>query len=108
MMKIVVSAAVLAASAGALVPVALAADGAAVYKANCAKCHGETGMADTPAGKALKAPAFPGDAKVSGMAVPDLVTRIKENKKHEGFVKKMSDDDVTAAAGFVKDLAGKK
>jgi mono/diheme cytochrome c family protein len=29
--------------------------GASVYKANCSTCHGLTGEADTPAGKALKA-----------------------------------------------------
>ena len=31
----------------AVASVSLAADGAAVFKANCASCHGETGKADT-------------------------------------------------------------
>jgi len=92
----------------ALVPGARAGDGAAVFKANCAKCHGDTGMADTAAGKALKAPQLAGDAKVAGASVDELVTNIKGNKKHESFIKKLSDQDVTDAATFVKELASKK
>jgi mono/diheme cytochrome c family protein len=88
--------------------VAVAADGAAVFKAQCAKCHGETGQADTAPGKALKTPALAGDAKVAGMALPDIVAAVKANKKHESFIKKLSDDDISAAAGYAKDLASKK
>jgi len=89
---------------------AFAADGAAVYKSHCAKCHGETGKADTPAGKALKVPALAGDAKVSGSSVADLVTAIKGNEKHgkAGVLKGMSDADVEAAATQAKTLAGGK
>jgi cytochrome c len=36
---------------------AFAADGATVYKAQCAKCHGDTGKSDTTMGKAMKVPA---------------------------------------------------
>ena len=39
----------------ATVPPALAADGAGVFKTHCAKCHGDTGKADTPVGKAALA-----------------------------------------------------
>lgn len=87
-----------------------AADGAAVYKEHCAKCHGETGAADTAAGKAVKAPALAGDAKVAGMSVADLTKAIKENEKHQkaGVLKKITADaDIEAAAGFAKSLAGK-
>jgi mono/diheme cytochrome c family protein len=84
---------------------AAAADGAAVYKQNCASCHGETGKADTPAGKALKAPALAGDATVAGMSDADLQKKIEGNAKHQSFIKKMSADDVTAVATFVKGLA---
>lgn len=85
-----------------------AADGAAVYSANCAKCHGDTGHADTPVGKALKAPAFVGDAKVAASAQGDLVNLIKQNPKHASFIGKLSADDLAAAAGQVKLLAGGK
>jgi len=33
---------------------ASAEDGAALYKAKCASCHGAEGKGDTPVGKALK------------------------------------------------------
>ncbi|MCW5890294.1 MAG: c-type cytochrome [bacterium] len=84
---------------------AVAADGAAVYKQHCASCHGETGKADTPAGKALKAPALAGDATVAGMSDADLQAKIEGNAKHQSFVKKLSADDVSAVATYVKGLA---
>ena len=34
---------------------AQAADGAAIFKEQCAKCHGDTGQSDTTIGKAIKA-----------------------------------------------------
>jgi len=85
-----------------------AAEGAAVYKTNCAKCHGDTGHADTSVAKAMKVPALAGDEKVASMADADVVTRIKTNQKHAAFIKSLSDDDVTAVAAYVKKLAGAK
>ena len=88
--------------------VGAAADGAAIYKAQCAKCHGDTGHADTPVGKALKAPALAGDANVAAMADADVVTKIKTNAKHQAFIKSVGDDDVSAVAKYVKQLAAAK
>jgi cytochrome c len=85
---------------------AAAADGAAVWKAQCAKCHGETGAADTPAGKTMKTPALPGNEKVAGMPVAEVVAAIKASKKHAGL--KLPDADLEAAAGYAKELAAKK
>ena len=85
-----------------------AADGAALFKQHCATCHGETGKADTAAGKALKVPALAGDAKVAGMSDADVVARIKSNEKHKSFIKKLSDDDIAAVAPYVKGLATAK
>jgi mono/diheme cytochrome c family protein len=87
---------------------ATAEDGAAVYKAQCAKCHGDTGEADTPAAKTLKVPKLKGDAKVGGMSVPDIVAAVKANEKHKSFIKKLSDEQITAAAGQAKQIAGGK
>ena len=86
---------------------ATAEDGAAVYKAQCAKCHGETGEADTPAAKTLKVPKLKGDAKVAGMSEADIVAAVKANEKHKSFIKKLTDEQITAAAGHAKQLAGK-
>jgi mono/diheme cytochrome c family protein len=96
----------LALTSGAL---ALAAeDPSAVYAAQCAKCHGETGKADTPAGKAVKAPALAGDQKVAGMSVADIEAAIKAQDKHKSFVSKLSAEQLQAAATKVKELAGGK
>jgi len=87
---------------------ATAEDGAAVFKAQCAKCHGETGEADTPAGKTLKVPKLKGDAKVAGMSVEDIVKAVKENQKHKSFITKLTDEQINTAAGVAKQLAGAK
>ena len=103
--RILIAAAAVVGLAGS--NVALAADGAAVYKANCAKCHGDTGLADSPAAKAMKAPAIKGDAKIAAMPDADLTNKIKENKKHAAL-KSLSADDLSAAATYAKGLAGGK
>jgi len=99
---------VTAALSFALTGAVLAADGAAVYKQQCAGCHGETGKADTPASKALKVPPLAGDAHVAGMSDPDVVARIKSNDKHKSVLAKLKDDDVAAVATYVKGLAAAK
>jgi mono/diheme cytochrome c family protein len=86
---------------------ASAADGAAIFKAQCAKCHGDTGHSDTAVGKAMKVPALAGDANIQKMPEADVATRITGNAKHPAGVKGLSADDVTAVAGYVKQLAGK-
>jgi mono/diheme cytochrome c family protein len=85
---------------------AFAADGVVVYKGQCAKCHGDTGKADTSTAKAMKVPAIAGDAKVAAMSDADLIAKIKENKKHAGL--KLADADLAAAATYVKQLASGK
>ena len=88
--------------------VSLAADGAAIFKQRCASCHGETGKADTAAGKAMKVPALAGDAKVAGMADADITASIKANAKHTAVLKKVTDADIAAVAAYVKGLAAAK
>lgn len=83
-----------------------AADGAAIFKAQCAKCHGESGKSDTAVGKAMKVPPLAGDANVQKMTDADIAARITGNAKHPAGVKGLSTDDVTAVAGYVKQLAG--
>lgn len=86
-------------------PVARAADGAAVFKEQCSKCHGETGHADTTVAKTLKVAALAGDAKVAAMTEAEVVERIKSNDKHPQKIRGLSDEDLTAAAGYAKQLA---
>src|SRR5215470_14357825 len=87
---------------------ASAADGAAIFKAQCAKCHGDTGKSDTTIGKAMKVPALAGDANVQKMSDADVAARIKGNAKHPPTIKSLSDDDINAVAADVKQLAGGK
>jgi cytochrome c553 len=99
---------VIAGAAGILVLLgssAWAADGAAIFKDKCAKCHGETGQSDTATGKSMKVPPIAGDAKVAALSEDEIVKGIKENKKHKPPVKSLPDDDLKAAAGVVKKLA---
>ena len=84
---------------------ARAEDPAAVFKENCAKCHGETGQADTPASATLKVPKLAGDAKIAGMAVPDIVKMMKENEKHKTMLKKATEEQLVAGATHAKALA---
>lgn len=86
---------------------AAAADGAAIYSAQCAKCHGDTGKADTTIGKAMKVPSLAGDANIQKMTESDVAARIKGNAKHPPTVKSLSEDDINALAVYVKQLAGK-
>ena len=92
----------------AVVSVSLAADGGALFKQQCASCHGQTGQADTAAGKALKVPALAGDAKVAAMADADVVAKIKSNDKHAAALKKLTDADIATLATYVKSLAAGK
>lgn len=85
---------------------AWAADGADIFKDQCAKCHGDTGLSDTPSGKKMKIDPIAGNAEVAAASVADLAKGIKEAKKHPKAVKGLSDDDVTAVATFTKKLAG--
>jgi mono/diheme cytochrome c family protein len=87
--------------------IAVAADGAAIFKAQCAKCHGDSGQSDTAVGKAMKVPPLAGDAAVQKMSDADVAARVKNNAKHPAGVKGLSDDDVNAVAAYVKQLAGK-
>ena len=87
---------------------ARAADGEALFKANCAKCHGQTGLADTTTGKAAKAPKLKGDEHLQGPDAEAIVTksvRDPAKAKHVQVSKKVSDADLAAIATFVKGLA---
>jgi mono/diheme cytochrome c family protein len=87
-------------------PTAWAADGAAVYKDQCAKCHGAEGKSDTPVAEKMKIPPLAGDTKVAAMAEADVIAQVKGAKKHPPKVKEISDDDLKAVAAHVKRLAG--
>jgi hypothetical protein len=89
-----------------IAPAGAAEDGGMVWKQRCAKCHGETGMAETPTAKALKVPALAGNEKIAGMSGDDLVKAYKANPKHA--IVKATDEELQAVVAHVKEMAGKK
>ena len=73
-----------------------AADGAALFKAKCAGCHGPDGAAQTAVGKNLKIRGF-GEADVQKMSDADLAKMIEEGKgKMPAFKGKLTGEDITA------------
>jgi cytochrome c len=73
-----------------------AEDGAALYKAKCAACHG-------PDGKKM-AKADLSSAAVQGLADTELVTFVGENAKHNFTKKGLSADQIKAVVTFLRTL----
>ena len=72
-----------------------ASDGAAVYKASCASCHGEAGAADTPVGAAMKIPPL------SGKAAADVSKHLSDAANHAQVNGKLSDEELAAVSAHV-------
>jgi len=102
-----IGSALLAASLAAPVLVA-AADAPVVYKTQCAKCHGDTGRADTPFAKPLKIRPLVGDAELAATAPAEIAKMIRNNPKHAPFIKRLTPEDIDTVAPFVKSLAATK
>ena len=70
----------------------LAADGAALYQANCASCHGADGKADGPAAKAMNVPPVAG-TNISPEAV---VKAVQVSDRHKAVAGKLSAEELDA------------
>lgn len=100
---------ILALGVAAFTGTAIAADGAAIYKAKCAPCHGADGQ-----GTAM-APAFKGNAWVKGAAeaeIADTIVKGREGaaKKYKQYAigmpkQKLADDEVKAVVAALKGMA---
>jgi mono/diheme cytochrome c family protein len=79
-----------------------AEDGAALFKAKCAVCHGPDG-----AGKpALKAPSLVSD-EVKKKSDDDIIKVVQTNPKHTALAKALSADQLKAIVGAIRDLQKK-
>lgn len=78
--------------------IAFAADGAAIYKAKCAGCHGLSG--EGKVGPSLKA------TKLGQDDIVMLLSKGNEKRKapHKRAISGLSDEDVKAVAHYVKSL----
>jgi len=81
---------------------ARAEDGAALYQAQCAKCHGADGNADTPVAKAMKVPALVGKRH----SVDPVIASLRMNPKHAGVSPKVSNEQLAELATFLGTLGG--
>jgi cytochrome c6 len=79
-----------------------AEDGAGIYKAKCAACHGADG-----AGKpAAKIPGLTGD-EAKKLSDADLTKAITEKPKHAAIAKTLTPDQVQMVVSYIRDLQKK-
>ncbi len=76
-----------------------AEDGAALYKAKCAMCHGP----DAAGKPAMKAPSLI-SPEVKAKSDADLTKAIAETAKHPANVKGFSADDAKAVVTYLRSL----
>jgi mono/diheme cytochrome c family protein len=76
-----------------------AEDGAAIYKAKCAACHGADG-----AGKpAAKIPALKSD-EIKAKSADDITKFLASNPKHAGVAKALNPEQTKAVVDYVVGL----
>ena len=79
-------------------------DGAAIYQAKCAMCHGPDGAGQTPMGKNLKLRPL-GSADVQKQTDAELVKWITDGKgKMPAYKGKLTPADIDAVVGFIRTL----
>ncbi len=86
----------------ALAAPALANEGADLYKARCASCHGPDGKGDVPIGKTLKVKSLV-KTKLSAVEIDKIIAEGKPGTKMAA-VKSLTPEQRKAVAGFVKAL----
>ena len=85
-------------------PSALAADGAATYKAKCAMCHGPDGAGQTTMGKNLKLRDLR-SAEVQKQTDAELVKWITDGKgKMPAYKGKLTPADIDAVVAFIRSI----
>ena len=82
-----------------------APDAAAIFKSNCAACHGADGRGHSPMGKALHVKDLASDdvQKQSDEALEKII--VDGKGKMAGFKGKLSESDIDALVKFIRSLA---
>lgn len=97
-------AAILCLAASIITPAYAQTSGADIYKAKCLMCHGPDGMANNPAGKALKAKSFK-DPEVVKASDAELFAVVKNGKgKMPAENGKLTDAQIKEAIAYVRTL----
>ena len=82
-------------------------DAAAAFKAKCAMCHGADGMANSPAGKAMKVPPFTAP-EVAKMSDAEMIAATKNGKgKMPAYAGKLTDAQIKDVVEYVRTLEKK-
>jgi len=82
--------------------------GEATYKAKCQMCHGATGEAETPAGKAMKVKPF-SDPVLVKMSDATIVNLTKNGSgKMPAFKDKLTDAQIKEVVQYIHELQKKK
>jgi cytochrome c6 len=83
--------------------IAMAADaGADTYKAKCQMCHGASGMADSPAGKAMKVKPIT-DPEVKKFTEAEMISATKNGQgKMQPFKDKLTDAQIKDAVSYFR------
>ena len=82
-------------------------DGATLYKAKCAMCHGPDGAGKTPAGQKLNVRDLQ-SPEVQKQSDSDLAQVIKQGKgKMPAFGKTLSDDQIKSLVAQIRELVKK-
>ena len=82
-----------------------AADGKALYEAQCQKCHGMDGKGDTKAGKMTKTPDLHTAEWKQGKTVADVTKTLGAKLgKMPGFAEKLTEEERAAVAEYTVGL----
>jgi mono/diheme cytochrome c family protein len=80
---------------------------AAVYKTNCAPCHGVAGDANTAAGKAFKVPPFSADSVLKESDAALLEMEKSGKGKMPAWHDKLSEDQLRELVAYIHSLQKK-